>query len=354
MNAVVDLTERRPLPWKLLFVLGWTAMVIVQTLVLSTQLGIPFRRAVIPQAVEYYTLALLSLVVWKASDRLHARHADSTLRMLAAHVLLGALIITAWQGTTLAYVRLAYGAGFWQRIFANSWLFQLVTIVMTYGTLVGAVLAIQASRRERQRERRAARLELSAREAELTALKAQLHPHFLFNSLNSILELVDSDPAGAREMIVKLSELLQSSLRRMESDEVSLGREIELVRTYLAIEKIRFSSRLRVGIDIDSDAAAVGVPPLFLQPLVENAVKHGIAPHPQGGEVRVSASVDAGRLRVEVADSGDGVTVDEGAGRGVELTRRRLDVAYGDDYTLTFGRRDAQFVVTLDLPLAHA
>ena len=351
MSKVVDLSERRSLPWPLLFVLGWTAVVILQTLVITTQLGVSFRRAFFPQAVEHYTLALLSLVMWRAIERLHALPLSAK---IAAHAGLAIGIIGLWQGITLAYLRFAYGADFWQRIFAGTWLFQLVTIVMTYGTLAGAIVAIHASRRERERERRAAQLELTAREAELALVKAQLHPHFLFNSLHSIMELVDSDPPRAREMIVKLSELLHSTLRRIDLDQVPLDREIDLVRAYLDIEKIRFSSRLRVGIDVQSDAGAATVPPLLLQPLVENAVKHGIAPHPEGGEVRVSAAVEAGRLHVEIADSGDGTSVNEGTGRGLELTRRRLDGAYGSDYRLTFGRQDEQFVVRLDLPLAYA
>jgi LytS/YehU family sensor histidine kinase len=192
-----------------------------------------------------------------------------------------------------------------------------------------------------------------AREAELAAVRAQLHPHFLLNSLNSIVSLIDSDPPRAREMVVRLSQLLQSSFRRIDEERVPLDREIEMVRAYLDIEQIRFGPRLSVKIDVDEDARAVPVPPLVLQPIIENAVKHGIAPHARDGEVRVTAHrASPERLILEVRDSGAGAD-DESlrdGGRGLTLTRRRLENLFPGSYSLSFARSADGFTVHLDLP----
>lgn len=346
-----DAPRRRPVAR---FVFLWTAVALVMGVLFKLQLPhVDTTYAFTNQALEWYSLAVLSLFVWKAAARLHALR-DRPALWTAAHTLLGIVVVTMWQGLHMLYLRAVVGPRFWELIYKESWLFQLITALLAYGTMIGVTLALQAARRERERERREAQLAITAREAELLAIKSQLQPHFLFNSLNSVVALIDSDPPRAREMVIRLSELLQAALRRMELDDVPLEREMELVRAYLEVEKIRFSSRLGFEIDVAPEAAAVGVPPLILQPLVENAVKHGISPHPAGGEVRVAARVSGDRLHVEVSDSGGAEAVPAGAGRGLEITRRRLEGTYGNDYRLDFHRRDGRFVVALDLPLAYA
>ena len=355
MAEVIDLSEQQPRSRFWRFAALWTALAIIQGVLMKVQLPhVKTTYAFTNKAVETYTLALLSIVVWRASRRLHDLRL-SPVRRVAAHVLLGIAVIAVWRGVHLTWIYLVVGPRFWELIYADSWAFQLVTVLMTYGTVLGVTLTMQGAARERERERQQARLELTAREAELALLKAQLQPHFLFNSLNSVLALIDTDPARAREMLVRLGALLQSTLRRIDLEQVSLDGEIELVRAYLDIEKIRFAARLDVDIDVSGEAGGAGVPPLLLQPLVENAVKHGIAPLSAGGKVRVVGRVNDGRLMLEVGDSGGGMTSEEhGRGLGLELTRRRLDAAYGDDYRLSFDGLPGDFAVRLDLPYAHA
>src|SRR5260221_1264587 len=153
-------------------------------------------------------------------------------------------------------------------------------------------------------------------------------------------------------MVVRLSELLQASFRGIDEEGVTLEREIEMARTYLGIEQIRLGPRLRVTIDVDPAARAAAVPPLLLQPIVENAVRHGIAPYAEGGEVHVSAKRHDDRLLLAVRDSGRGAGDDALAngGYGLALTRRRLESIYPADYALTFDRSDAGLAVRLDLP----
>ena len=353
MSDVIDLSERPRAHWLGWFLAVWTMVVVFLALTLKLQKPtLTLGEVFLSKAIEGYTLALLSLFVWWATQRI--RDAKwSAPAAIAAHVVLAAFVLTVWKAVHLTYFYGKYGLVFWERIFADSWVFQAMTAATMYGALLGAVLVLQAARREREREVREARLELATREAELSALRAQLHPHFLFNSLNSILQLIDDDPSRAREMVVRLAEVMQASLGRTGVEQVPLAREIELMKAYLDIEKIRFASRLRVDIDVSADAGRATVPPLVLQPLVENAVKHGIAPHPAGGAVGIAARVDGNRLLVEVSDTGNGVSTPSDDGLGIDLTRRRLTGVYGSDYALAFDRAADRFVVRLDLPLAH-
>jgi two-component system, LytTR family, sensor kinase len=223
------------------------------------------------------------------------------------------------------------------------------------------MLTADAWRRERERERREADLTVAARDAELLAIKAQFQPHFVLNALNSLLALIDADPALARTMVVRLADLMKAVFDRIDVPHVPLDRELELVRAYLDVERIRLGPRLTVAFEIEDAARGVLVPPFVLQPLVENAVKHGVSPFARPGTVRVSARVDGERVRVTIADSGAAAPAVSAApaspstGRGLQLTRRRLDTVYGGGYSLTFDRQAGSgTAVHLDLPVAGA
>jgi hypothetical protein len=210
------------------------------------------------------------------------------------------------------------------------------------------VLAFEASHAA---ERRVLESEVGAREAELRALRAQLNPHFLFNSLNSINALVGSDPEGARRMCEGLGDFLRRTLALGAQDEVTLGEELALVERYLGIEQVRFGERLRVERAVAPDAAACRVPPLLLQPLVENAIKHGIQDCVAGGVIRIAATRVDGTLRVTVENPVDAdAPVRRGEGVGLENVRRRLEV-FGARESQLFAAREAdRFRVTLTLP----
>lgn len=174
-----------------------------------------------------------------------------------------------------------------------------------------------------------ARLQEQAARAELSALQARINPHFFFNTLNTISSLVAEDPDHAEEVIQGLADLFRYTFRAAESGPVPLADELEFIQGYLGVERARFGDRLRVAWDVEPSARAVRVPGLLLQPLVENAVAHGIAPAPSGGEVRVSARLEAGSLVVEVADDGVGPRRPLESliqdGHGLDNVRRRVE-----------------------------
>lgn len=210
------------------------------------------------------------------------------------------------------------------------------------------VLAFESAR---SAERRLLQSQVAAREAELRALRAQLNPHFLFNSLNSISALVGSGPEDARRMCHLLGEFLRSSLALGGRARVTLEEELALAERYLAVEKVRFGTRLAVERQVDPSAERCLVPPLLLQPLVENAVKHGVVSRTEGGTVRIAARRPAGRLEIVVENPFDpDAPARRGQGLGLEIVRRRIETLEPGEAGLDVSREGGRFRVTLRLP----
>jgi LytS/YehU family sensor histidine kinase len=204
-------------------------------------------------------------------------------------------------------------------------------------------------------ERRALQFEIASREAELRALRAQIHPHFLFNSLNSINALIAARPEEARRLCVRLGDFLRASLTLGSREAIPLAEELALAEQLLSIEKVRFGERLSHVIVADEAARACSVPPLLLQPLVENAVTHGVAQRLEGGLVRIEAERSGPELRIAISNPRDSDAPERrGTGIGLQNVKRRLAALHGSDATLEVTRSDAAFRVELRLPASHA
>jgi signal transduction histidine kinase len=229
--------------------------------------------------------------------------------------------------------------------------------VMTYWSILGVQCAIGWYRRYEERRRRAAELESQLVQAHLSALKMQLHPHFLFNTLNTIMVLVRQQKGReAEEMLSRLSDLLRSVLEEVHTQEAPLARELEYLELYLAIEQVRFQDRLRVEIAADPEVLDAALPHLALQPLVENAIRHGIGRSSTAGVLRISACRVNDTVEIRVQDDGPGLSAGGGSGRGIGLanTRARLRELYGDRAALTVENGASGGVVaTMVLPF-HA
>ncbi|HLJ29575.1 MAG TPA: histidine kinase [Candidatus Angelobacter sp.] len=197
---------------------------------------------------------------------------------------------------------------------------------------MGLAHAVAYYARYREREMQSSRLEASLAQAQLEILRSQVEPHFLFNALNSIATLARRDPASAERMTLQLAVLLRVSLDCVGSQEVSLQQELEFLQNYLEIQKTRFHDRLTIHLKVDSDLLSVPVPSLILQPLVENAIRHGIAQSATAGCVEISAAKHNGTMAIEVVDSGAGTSqgsVEKSLGVGLRNTRARLQQLYG-------------------------
>jgi two-component system LytT family sensor kinase len=199
-----------------------------------------------------------------------------------------------------------------------------------------AVLAVDAVIVYQRRYREAS---LRLAEAQLDALKSQLHPHFLFNTINAISVLMrKGESASAIRMLGGLSELLRRSLTSLRVELITLDEELDFISRYLEIETTRFPDRLRVAMEIDPDARDAQVPSMILQPIVENAIEHGIAPRVSGGQITIRARIERDRLRIEVRDDGAGIAGDprhKGHGVGLSNVRKRLAQLYPDNHRFT-------------------
>ena len=210
-------------------------------------------------------------------------------------------------------------------------------------------------RRYQQAEVDKWRLTAAVREAEMRTLKAQINPHFLFNGLNNIRALVTENPARARDMMTHLSDLLRYSIQLSSAEQVPLGRELEVVEHYLQLEALQLEERLNYRLDVDPAALDVLVPPMTLQLLVENAIKHGLAPRPEGGSIQLTAQLDgAGQLHVSVRNTGCYQPLPNHGGVGVRNARERLALLFGDTAQLDIDNDPTQpntVVAHLRLPV---
>jgi hypothetical protein len=228
------------------------------------------------------------------------------------------------------------------------WLFGLAAVAFAGACLLSYLLI--EFEQSQAIEERALRLQIHAAQAELRALRAQIDPHFLFNSLNSIGALIGTEPSTARRMCLLLADFLRSSLR-VPADGLPLADEMRLVEQYLAIEKVRFGPRLEVAIGLGDEVRDVRVPPLILQPLVENAITHGIAGLIEGGTIRLTAEARGGTARIRVENPREPGSRRAGAGVGLANVRARLQAEFGREAWLAVDQDERSFTAVVALPM---
>jgi hypothetical protein len=316
---------------------------------------VTWKFALTTALADWYTFGVLSVPALWLARRFHFDEAGWR-RGLAVHLVAGAVFAVAWVGLRVGIEMVRARERQPNFDFSEAFHWTLVRSfyfnLLVYWVIVGASHGIEYYRRYRERELRASELEKLLVEARLQALQAQLNPHFLFNTLNSISTLMHRDVAAADRMIVRLSELLRLALGSRGTQEVPLREELEFLRRYLEIEQIRFGPRLAVEIDAPPDTLELAVPNLLLQPLVENAIKHGIAPRKQGGRIEVRARRSGDRLHLSITNNGAGQSPHtRGSGLGLANTRARLEHLYGAQQQFEFGPRpEGGFAVHITLP----
>jgi signal transduction histidine kinase len=295
-------------------------------------LEVTWSQAVNYALGDWYVFAVLSIPVIRLARRFNFESGNRA-RSLAVHLSCSLLFSLAYMVLRAVVGRWQSEASFmeaFQPLLVKTWHFNL----LIYWVIVAVSFAFEYYRKYRERELRAVELEKRLAQAKLQALQMQLNPHFLFNCLHSISSLMHQDTEAADQMIVRLSDLLRAALESSDTQEVTLREELGMLERYLGIEQIRFGNRLTVEMDIASDAMDACVPNLILQPLVENAICHGIEPHAKPGRIRLRAQRSAGVLALEVCDNGGGLRKDDLAEDGVGLsnTRARLRTLYGEDH----------------------
>ena len=360
MERVADHLQMPPtLRWGLLWLAqfaGWTAYGLLyayQSVAMAIEVGKPYSWSDELRVclVGMWGWVPLAMGLFWLSARFTIRR-GSALRSLSI-LMLAALAVVFLRALFIhsldPWIRW-YDAppGFWDDVMPTS----LQNNILLSWIMIGLAHALLYFDRAHAQERVAVELQAQLAQARLDAISAQLNPHFLFNALNSIAELVHHDAARADRMLVGLSALLRRSLDTSRLQWVSLREELELLAQYLDIEKVRLGERMQVHWHVAEDCLDEAVPPLLLQPLVENAVVHAIARRMRPGSVRIGAGLVGGMLWLEVEDDGaDGLPDVEGHGIGLANTRARLQALYGDDAALSIASTDTGgTMVSLRLP----
>jgi two-component system, LytTR family, sensor histidine kinase AlgZ len=339
-----------------LYLLAWVPLagILIYLMAVPGKLGwLDAAVLMVPLCLVYQFVCLSAWYSCKAAPI----QKSTAQRLWLTHVLAAAVLSLFW---VLLARLLAYGLsqlpdfqGLDQRfssqlsvLFGAGFLLYLLAVASHY-----VILAIEDSNKA---EIRVQETSILARDAELKALKAQVNPHFLFNSLNSISALTSVDPAKAREMCILLAEFLRMTLGLGEKASVSLSEELSMLHRYLAIEKVRFGARLQLQENLQPESQSAHLPPLLLQPLVENAVTHGIANLPDGGMVRISSQCRNGRVSLAIENSFDPDSTPMGkSGLGLKNVRDRLEARYGKDANMRVSAENGIFRVDLSFP-AHS
>ena len=336
-----------------LYLLGWIPLAATLVLLMTSGGNLSWLESsviAIPLCAVY---AFICLSAWYTAKSAPIQR-ESALRLIVVHSLAAALVSYFWMGLGWVLVaglsKTSAFQGLDRRfspqapiLFGAGYLLYSLAVASHY-----VILSLEASR---VAEARALETSIQARDAELKALKAQINPHFLFNSLNSISALTSIDPSRARDMCVLLGNFLRLTLGLGEKTSVRFSEELDLLQKYMAIEKVRFGARLTVHEDIQEDSKSCLLPPLLLQPLLENAVKHGIAALPDGGQVRLAAQRQNGRLAILVENSWDPDSPPRrSGGLGLKNVQRRLEARYGKDASLRVNNEGELFQVSLSIP----
>ena len=334
----------------------------------STTLAWHFTNALSPYEADWRTLLILNCCYWYlwaaftpaivwVSQRFRFEQ-QKLMRALLVHLPAVAIFslghIAAMGGVQWWLAMTEERTFFWWEEVRRTALQYFDWEMMTYWTIVGLSHAVLYYRESHERAVRASRLETRLVEAQLKSLQQQLHPHFLFNTLHAISALMHKDVEAADRTLMRLSDLLRMSLETIGQQEVTLQAELDFVGKYVQIEQTRFADRLVVRYDVQPETLDGLVPNFILQPLVENAIKHGVARKAGRGHIDISARRDGGKLLLEVRDDGVGLSEDAltalQKGIGVSTTRARLQHLFGADYRFEFHRQHQGLVVLIGIP----
>ena len=337
-----------------LYLFTWMLLAMLLALLVMEPGRTGYAPALLLVVVPTLIYAFFCLAGWY-SARATPLHVAVAWRLVVTHfvaaLILGGVWLLLFRIWARALAWIKDGGNDLAVVTGNSALF-IVTGALLYLLSVAFHYLLIAFELERRIERREMEVKMLAREAELKALKAQLDPHFLFNSLNSISSLCGSNPQSARTLTTLLAEYLRKSLRVGTADAITLSEELELASSYLAVERIRFGPRLEFEQNVDESVRSYRVPPLLLQPLVENAVTHGVGHLIEGGVVRIAAGRDGDHVRISVENRCDpDRPTRTGEGIGLANTRRRVETFYGGSGRVEVLDEPQHFRVALSLPL---
>lgn len=329
---------------------GWGLFVIVNLLIISSFETIPLNK------IALWIILAVSGILFSHIYRLFLKKNNWTslpLKKIIPRILLASLIVAL-----IIYVPV-YGSGYMLGVERNekhltasiiASVLNITSVMLVWSLIYFAVHYFENSKKA---EIETLIFEAAVKDFELKTLKAQLNPHFMFNAMNSIRALIEEDPQNAKDAITKLSNLMRYTLRIERIETVPLADELKTIQDYLDLEKIRFEERLQYKIQSTPNADRVEIPPMMVQTLVENGIKHGISKLTQGGNVEVNADADSNYLLIEIRNSGkfDEEALKNSHGFGVSNTKHRLSLLYGEKASLTLSNENNTVLAKLKIPL---
>jgi sensor histidine kinase YesM len=333
------------------YLIPWVTLAVIHFLLLYTLYEMDILAAALDSLVFNLLFGLTGVGLWYMV-RFSGLNSRKLSELALYHLSGGAVTILVWIGSGYFILRNILGNDPYYQAFLNNTLtFRIIFGVMVYALLVTIYYLLINFRELQEKSRREAQLTGLLKEAELNMLRSQIRPHFLFNSLNSVSSLTMTDPAKAREMVIKLSEFMRYSFSISETTLGPLEKELYHVDLYLDIEKVRFGKRLAYRKTVDPAALAWPVPVMILQPLIENAVKYGVYESPEITEILLECQAMDELLEIKVGNPYDpDARMSQGTGTGLKNIRSRLLNHYGSESLLTISRDNGYFLVTVRIP----
>ncbi len=333
------------------YILAWIVVSAIQTGIIIFYFHLDVTHAITDSLVFNTIFFLIALAIWYP-----VRYIPLSNRNIIYVVLnilaLGILVIVVWMSTGFLIMKSLFSS---DEAFMYSLLlsvpYRIISGILLFLILLMIYYLIVYSQNLKERIKNETDLKALVKEAELNMLKSQINPHFLFNSLNSVSSLTLHDPAGAREMIIKLSDFLRYSLKHTEKDKTHMKDEMENILRYLDIEKVRFGEKLQFSIECESTSESWLVPNMILQPLFENAVKHGVYESTEPVLIEMTCKVERGMLGIQITNNYDEESpARRGAGIGLKNIMERLRLVYGREDLMQYRKEDGRFIVKLYFP----
>ena len=330
----------------------WILLAVVIIIILHFNGGFSLAIAATDALLTSLLFGLFGLVAWYPTSYIPFRK-EAPVYSILAHVVAGTVVIAAWIFITLGLLSVIFNSiDLYIDYLENSIFWRVIIGIMAYLVLVLIYYLVSYARTLREKAQAEEKLKTLVKESELNMLKSQINPHFLFNSLNSISSLILSEPDEAREMIIRLSEFLRYSLKHRENEFVTLEEELGRMKDYLSIEQVRFGDKLRFSLDAADACKKLKVPTMIMQPLMENAIKHGVYESLEPVSIQLKCDIKDEHLYLELQNDYDpDQPTSPGTGVGLQNVSERVRLAYDGKGRVTRNSSDGKFKITLILPI---
>jgi two-component system LytT family sensor kinase len=342
-------SQRRAL---IIYSLIWVVIAIIYAIFLRFNKEFSLTVAFSDALLGSILFGLLGLIIWYPIRYIPFRK-EAPIYSISAHVAAGLIVILAWLFISVGILGAIFSTDEKYRVYLSSSLYlRGIVGVMLYLVMVLIYYLVSYARTLRERGQAEEKLRTLVKESELNLLKSQINPHFLFNSLNSISSLIMSSPEEAREMIVRLSDFLRYSLKHRENEFVSIEEEIGRMNDYLLIERIRFGDKLSYRLDTSEECKNLKVPTMIMQPLIENAIKHGVYESLEPVSVEFKCKVKKDLLKLELTNNFDPESPSKsGTGVGLQNVSERIRLTYDGEGSVIQSSKNGVFTVILYIPL---